>query len=55
MAAGDVTISTADKAALIARCKATKIEGGTFPDPVQKSMELADILRDFVNAVTPTG
>ena len=55
MAAGDVTISSVNKALLIARCKATKISDGTFPDPIQKSTEIADVLRNFVNAITPTG
>jgi len=53
--AGKVVLSTGEKTALIARCKATKIEGGTFPDPVQKSMELADILKVFITATTSTG
>ncbi len=53
--AGKVVLDTNEKAALIARCKATKIEGGVFPDPVQKSMEIADILKEVITATTTTG
>jgi len=54
MAAGDVTIGAAAQTALLERLKATKMEGGTLPTPSEKSMELANILKDFVTAITIT-
>jgi len=55
MAAGDITIGLAAKNALLARLKATAMEGGNHPTPSEKSMELANILKDVITAVTPTG
>lgn len=55
MAAGDVVIGAAAKLALLERLKATTMEGGTHPTPSEKSMELANILKDFVTAITVTG
>ena len=54
MAAGDVTISDTNKKAYIARLEATALEGGGFSSPHQKIMELIDLLRALINAVTIT-
>lgn len=55
MAAGDLILTTAAKAALLVRLRATELEGGKFSSPSQKNDELANILRDVVNGVQPTG
>lgn len=55
MAAGDIVIGAAAKLALLERLKASVMEGGTHQLPSEKSMELADILKDLITAVTPTG
>lgn len=53
--AGEIIILTAAKTILLARLKASALQGGTFPSPFQKSMELADILHEVITAVVPDG
>jgi len=53
--APEIIMTDAAKTALIVRLDPSKLEGGSFSTPSQKSTELADILHDVVYAVTATG
>jgi len=55
MAAGDLVLTDAARTALLARLKATALEGGSFSSPSQKNAELASILKDVVSGIQATG
>ncbi len=55
MAAGDLILTAANKALLLARLEPTALQSGAFSSPDQKTTELKSILNDLVAGVEPTG
>ena len=55
MAAGDLVLSTAEKAALLVRLQPTTLKGGNFSTPSERETEIARVLRATVSAVAATG
>ena len=51
---GEIIIKAAAKTLLLGRLKPSVMFGGTHPSPHEKSMEIADILKDVITGVVVT-